>query len=679
MWNFLPWWLLRKAMDTGSSLLNGLVSYWPLDETSGVRYDAVGGNDLTDNNTVGAVLRGPEGTVASFVAANSESLSVADNPTLAFGEAGEGCTLAVWTRLTGASSGYGQILGRGWSGGRPIEVATETGATTPLYFRIEAGGSVQTSTAYPQDSGWHLVLLWFDPSDKKARLSIDNGTPVVSTAAANAALDPTTAPFEIGGGTGGVGSITGNLGEAAIWNRVLTSDERTALFNSGNGLRYADLPAGLLTGLVSWWDLDEVSGVRYDSHGSNDLTDNNTVGSVHSGPKGVVGKFVSGSSEYLSKADSASDGLRLGGSYAISAWFKPTGHAAAQMIVSKDYDTVRGYALYYRSTQDVYLQTGIDGGLGGHVTTDTAIDNEWNHIIAEFDVDTGVISLTLNGGATSTSGDVGNTPNTMTAPFEIGREAYPGFPFHFDGQIGDVTVHSRILTAGERSSLFNSGRGKRYDDLTTAEKVGLVSYWNLDEASGVRYDSHGSNDLTDNNTVGSIINAGAAMDGAAASFVAANSESLTKASLGFDWTAAWALSLWAKFADSSAYYDFINVTGGPIRVYRAIATGNVTPSFNSAATNPASTYVADNEWVMLTFWHDGSGEYGYSVNNAAPITASGTQCGAGTNLFFGIYSDGGSNPLSGWMDEVAIWSRVLTADERDELYNLGRGKFYDFS
>jgi len=27
---------------------------------------------------------------------------------------------------------------------------------------------------------------------------------------------------------------------------------------------------------------------------------------------------------------------------------------------------------------------------------------------------------------------------------------------------------------------------------------GLISHWELDEASGVRYDSHGSNDLTDN-------------------------------------------------------------------------------------------------------------------------------------------------------------------------------------
>src|SRR5512137_2929130 len=71
-------WLARVAASpAGSTLLNGLVAYWPLDEQSGTRYDAVGDADLTDNNTVLASNAGPSGTVASFVAANSESLSVA--------------------------------------------------------------------------------------------------------------------------------------------------------------------------------------------------------------------------------------------------------------------------------------------------------------------------------------------------------------------------------------------------------------------------------------------------------------------------------------------------------------------------------------------------------------------------------------------------------------------------
>ena len=34
---------------------------------------------------------------------------------------------------------------------------------------------------------------------------------------------------------------------------------------------------GLLTGLVSYWELDEANGTRYDAHGTNDLTDGNSL------------------------------------------------------------------------------------------------------------------------------------------------------------------------------------------------------------------------------------------------------------------------------------------------------------------------------------------------------------------------------------------------------------------
>ena len=51
---------------------------------------------------------------------------------------------------------------------------------------------------------------------------------------------------------------------------------------------------------------------------------------------------------------------------------------------------------------------------------------------------------------------------------------------------------------------------------------GLVSCWDLDEASGTRYDAYGTNDLTDYNTVGQA----AGVNGYAGSFISANSEYL---------------------------------------------------------------------------------------------------------------------------------------------------------
>ncbi|MDA2917638.1 hypothetical protein MYX64_12505, partial [Nitrospinae bacterium AH_259_B05_G02_I21] len=62
--------------------------------------------------------------------------------------------------------------------------------------------------------------------------------------------------------------------------------------------------AGLLTDLKAHWKLNEASGTRSDSHGSNDLTDNNTVGQA-AGKIGNAADFIRVNSEYLSIADNA--------------------------------------------------------------------------------------------------------------------------------------------------------------------------------------------------------------------------------------------------------------------------------------------------------------------------------------------------------------------------------------
>jgi len=49
-------------------------------------------------------------------------------------------------------------------------------------------------------------------------------------------------PFNIGSHDDGAGTEwNGLIDEVAIWDRQLTSDERTELYNSGSGLTYGDL------------------------------------------------------------------------------------------------------------------------------------------------------------------------------------------------------------------------------------------------------------------------------------------------------------------------------------------------------------------------------------------------------------------------------------------------------
>ncbi len=65
------------------------------------------------------------------------------------------------------------------------------------------------------------------------------------------------------------------------------------------------IPFDTLQGLVSWWRLDEASGTREDAHGTNDLTDNNSVGqgyAVNTPTTTNSALFVDTSSEWLNYA-----------------------------------------------------------------------------------------------------------------------------------------------------------------------------------------------------------------------------------------------------------------------------------------------------------------------------------------------------------------------------------------
>jgi hypothetical protein len=88
-----------------------------------------------------------------------------------------------------------------------------------------------------------------------------------------------TGAFKIGAFDVSSQLLEGRADSVAKWNRALLFDEVLAIYNNGNGLVYADLSTSQKVGLVSWWDLDETTGTRFDSHGTTDLTSNN-VGSI---------------------------------------------------------------------------------------------------------------------------------------------------------------------------------------------------------------------------------------------------------------------------------------------------------------------------------------------------------------------------------------------------------------
>jgi hypothetical protein len=205
----------------------------------------------------------------------------------------------------------------------------------------------------------------------------------------------------------------------------------------------------------------------------------------------------------------------------------------------------------------------------------------------------------------------------------------------------------------------------------------LVSYWKLDETSGTRFDSVGTNNLADNGGVGSTIG----KVGNAALFDGSNYLSTnTVLSSG-----PFSVSFWIN-PDT--------VTRDPARIisrYRIAAPADQAWSaylrdddalIDVGPTTLTIPSIASAEtWHYFAFWYDDvAQEIGIQFDTTI-LTTPQTTGYVNTNVDFtiGTLAGGPTGPsFRGGVDEVGIWSRVLTAAERTQLYNGGAGLTYPF-
>jgi hypothetical protein len=215
----------------------------------------------------------------------------------------------------------------------------------------------------------------------------------------------------------------------------------------------------------------------------------------------------------------------------------------------------------------------------------------------------------------------------------------------------------------------------------------LISYWELEAASGTRVDAVTAtgNDLTDNNTVGQA----AGIVGNAAVFVTANQEYLSRASNASLQTGDIDFSFvsWVKlqtgnnqhFAGKNGLttgeYDFYYSSGDSRFGFNIFDSGYGVPGNVLANTFGAPS---GDVWYFVFCAHD-------SVNNKVMISVNagtidesattGTITAANDAFEMGART-ASSDYNSSHSDQVGFWKRVLTPAEVTQLYNGGAGMSY---
>lgn len=225
--------------------------------------------------------------------------------------------------------------------------------------------------------------------------------------------------------------------------------------------------ATLSTSLISHWELEEASGTRVDSHGSNDLTDNNTVGQG-TGKQGNCADFEDTNTEYLSITDASQSGLDFNtGDLSFSFWAAFESFPAGGSEILSKFNATDGYGIILDGTQKLVINY-YSGGNRTKLTTDAAITTSGEfgtfiHIAGAIDVSANTWTVYKNDSsvAVSTTLSAASAIGNSSVDFNMGRRT--ASTLYVDGLIDEVSMWNKILSSAEVTDLYNSGSGIPYD------------------------------------------------------------------------------------------------------------------------------------------------------------------------------------------------------------------------
>jgi hypothetical protein len=217
---------------------------------------------------------------------------------------------------------------------------------------------------------------------------------------------------------------------------------------------------------------------------------------------------------------------------------------------------------------------------------------------------------------------------------------------------------------------------------------GMAAYWELNEASGTRYDSFGLNHLTDTNTVGT--------SATAISVASADLENSTHEQLECEHNAnvspsgAFTFGAWvrAESLGATAGIGGKNVPGGDLRSWNLTAVSGV-PRFSVAqsGTSSPSAFVDSSITMSTATWYFVAGVFDPD-NNLLTVYVNGTVNTAAvafdsvfnnTTVIFTLGRGSSTTNGTRWdglMDEAFLYSRALTTAELDWYFNSGTGRSF---
>ncbi len=442
-----------QSDSEGSSLSNGLVGYWKMDENTGTTIvDSSGNYGLA---TFGASL--PTWVVGKFGSAiqhdGANTFASTPNSTV-LNISGTQISYGAWVYVTAYPATYGIIMQKGSNPGYRIMMRSNGLVQSQI-----AGQSSYSASALPQ-SVWNHVFVTYDGTSIKIYI---NG--VLQN-------NPTAYTGTIGDNSGSIlyfgtteyPTFTGKEDEVRIYNRALSAAEVRALYDWSPGP-------------VAHWKMDEGTG-----QSANDISGNNNTGTLgaNSSPgsddptwaNGKYGKALSfdGSNDYVKTSSIVTTAIN---NITLSAWIKWNGNTGSnQRVISNGVSPTNGYDLFLNSTDGNNIQV-VANGVEFAKSTITPTVGQWQYVSAVRDA--GTWKIYLNGVILTVIGNP--TPNSPTGATYIGSNSNGAT--NFNGFIDDVRIYNYARTQKQIVQDMNAGHP------AGGSPVGSqTAYWKFNEGSG---------------------------------------------------------------------------------------------------------------------------------------------------------------------------------------------------
>jgi hypothetical protein len=219
--------------------------------------------------------------------------------------------------------------------------------------------------------------------------------------------------------------------------------------------------------LIAYYSLDEASGNILDAHGSNDLTDTNTVGASATAKQGTSRDFESSNDEFGVIADNADMSLGADTPFTWAGWARNEQdfQASTDILAKGTAGNGMAYCVYLSGGFRFTLMVG-NGSSNQTVSDNTVFPtpaNTWFFVVAKHDPVANLLKIKINDGTEVTAAWSGGTQNEGGS-FRLGGSLGEN-GVAWDGLLDEWGFWKKATSDAEDTWLYNSGSGRSYADI----------------------------------------------------------------------------------------------------------------------------------------------------------------------------------------------------------------------